>query len=288
MKNRNDEPMDPSTFPDAENPDEVPMILVVEDDADYRWLIVSGLKDEYQVLEADNGKEGLEKALEHIPDLVITDLMMPIMDGVELCRQLKTRMETSHIPVVMLTAKTSVESQIEGLEVGADDYVTKPFNMLLLRTRVQNLLETRRLLRERFTLQQIQSAQAVQEPDALKSDALDAPVPHSRMDGVFWDQICKALEGNYADAGFDIESLSSELNMSQRTLQRKIKGLTNRTPVQLIGDCRLKKAVALLHDSTGHVTDIAFKVGFGDLSYFYRLFKKEYGMNPSQYRDKNL
>ena len=268
----------------VEPSDETPVILVVEDDADYRWLIVSDLEDDYQVVEAENGKAGLEKALETIPDLVVTDLMMPAMDGIELCRRLKTGVETAHIPVVMLTAKTSAESQIEGLKTGADDYVTKPFNMVLLKARIHNLLETRRLLRSHFSSQFAQSAL---ELEGSASETLDMPELRSGVDRKFWDDLCRVLKKNHADPDFNIDALAIDLYMSQRSMQRKIKALMDLTPVQLIAEYRLKKAEALLMDHDVHVTDIAFKVGFGDLSHFYRLFKKKHGMNPSQYRDEN-
>jgi CheY-like chemotaxis protein/AraC-like DNA-binding protein len=280
--------MEPSDFSDEEVQNETPTILVVEDDADYRWLIVSGLKDDYHVIEAANGKDGLDKAVEHIPDFVVTDLMMPVLDGIELCRRLKTNILTSHVPVIMLTARTSVESQIKGLETGADDYVTKPFNMQLLKARIHNLLETRRLLRERFSRQLTRSTPNAQEPDHPGSDTLDEPILQSEMDREFWDKITFILRQNFTDPEYNIESLASELNMGQRSLQRKIKALLDRTPVQLIAEYRLKKAAALLLDNTVNITDAAFEAGFGDLSHFYRLFKKEYGMNPTEYRDENL
>ena len=276
MSKRNDESN--SGFDHSED---IPVILLVEDEADYRLLIASDLEEDYQVVEAANGKEGLAKALETIPDLVVTDLMMPVMDGIELCRSLKAVVETAHIPVVMLTAKTAVESQVEGLQTGADDYVTKPFNMLLLRARISNLLETRRLLRRHFAHEFAHST--AEDPI---SEMLEIPELRSGLDRAFWENLCRILKAHYADPDFNTDSLASELNMSQRSMQRKIKALVDLTPVQLIVEYRLKKAEALLKDPEMHVTDIAFDVGFGDLSHFYRVFKKKHGMPPSQYRDE--
>jgi len=278
MSKRNDES---NMRPD--HSEDTPVILLVEDEADYRLLIDSDLEEDYQVVEAANGKEGLEKALETIPDLVVTDLMMPVMDGIELCRSLKAVVQTAHIPVVMLTAKTAVESQVEGLQAGADDYVTKPFDMLLLRARIGNLLETRRLLRRHAAREFAWSTE--EDPG---SDTLDMPELRSDLDRAFWENLCRTLKANYADPGFNTDSLASELNMSQRSLQRKIKALMDLTPVQLIGEYRLKKAEAFLKDPEVHVTDIAFEVGFGDLSHFYRIFKKKHGMNPSQHREEKV
>ena len=260
------------------------VILVVEDEDDYRWLITSGLESDFKVLEAENGKQGLEIAMESIPDLVVTDLMMPAMGGIELCRILKETPDTSHIPVVMLTAKTSVDSQIQGLETGADDYVTKPFNMILLKTRIQNLLETRRLLREQFRgLQEITDVQ-----DTVELETLVAPQLQNRVDREFWGKMCDVLRQRYSDIDFVIDGMANELGMSQRSLQRKVKALCDCTPVQLIAEYRLRQAVKLLHDKSKHVTDVAYEVGFGDLSHFYRLFKKEFGKNPTEYRNNEF
>ena len=277
MSNRNDE-----SNMRRDLSEELPVILLVEDEADYRLLIASDLEEDYQVVEAANGKEGLEKALETVPDLIVTDLMMPVMDGIELCRRLKAGVETAHIPVVMLTAKTAVESQVEGLRSGADDYVTKPFNMMLLRARISNLLETRRLLRRHVAREFACSA----GEDPI-SEMLEIPELRSGLDRTFWENLCRILKASCADPDFNTDSLATELNMSQRSMQRKIKALVDLTPVQLIVEYRLKRAVALLNDPEMHVTDIAYDVGFGDLSHFYRIFKKKHGMTPSQYRDEN-
>ena len=268
---------------EPDHSEELPVILLVEDETDYRLLVASDLEEDYQVVEASNGKEGLEKALETIPDLVVTDLMMPVMDGIELCRRLKAGVETAHIPVVMLTAKTAVESQVEGLQTGADDYVTKPFNMLLLRTRINNLLETRRLLRRHFAREFAWSTE-----EDLCSETLDMPELRSDLDRAFWETLCRTLKAHYVDPDFNPDSLASKLNMSPRSLQRKIKALIDLTPVRLIGEYRLKKAEALLKDPEVHVTDVAFEVGFGDLSHFYRIFKKKHGMNPTGYREEKV
>ncbi len=258
----------------------LPVILVVEDEADYRLLISSDLQEDFQVVEATNGKEGLDIALDIIPDLVVTDVMMPVMDGIELCQQLKAKEETAHIPVVMLTAKSAVESQMAGFETGVDDYITKPFNMELLRVRISNLLRTRRLLRASYERQLTQS-----DDESAAASMLDVSELQSQVDREFWERLCNVLRENYAKPEFNIDLLASELNMSQRSMQRKIKALADLTPVQLIAEYRLKKVEALLKDAQIHVTDIAFEVGFGDLSHFYRIFKKKHGMSPSQYRE---
>ncbi len=265
--------------------DDLPVILVAEDDEDSRWLIVSELEGSYRVIEADNGKEALSMTLEQIPDLLVTDIMMPVMDGTELCRRVKEHPFTAHIPVVMLTAKSSVESQIEGFETGADAYITKPFSMELLKARIQNLLVMRRQLRKRFSeqLSDPEGMGYLQQP----ADVEMFPQPHfqNRMDGEFWEKSCEILKRRSAEIDFSIESLADELGMSQRSLQRKIKAVSDRTPVQLIAEYRLQQAVRLLSGTSRPITDVAYEAGFGDLSHFYRLFKKRFGRNPSQYRE---
>ncbi|MGB0413594.1 MAG: response regulator transcription factor [Coraliomargarita sp.] len=264
-----------------ENSADIPVILLVEDEAEYRQLIAADLQEGYHVVEAVNGKEGLEKALEIMPDLVLTDLMMPVMGGVELCRHLKGEVKTAHIPVLILTGETAVVSEVGGLEAGVDAYVTKPFNRQLLRARISNLLETRRCLSQHF------SRVLDSTSEDYVAEMPRVPELHSRVDRDFWDRLCEILRDNHADPEFNIDSLASDLNMSQRSAQRKIKALVDLTPVQLIAEYRLNKVEALLRDTRVNVTELAFKVGFGDLSHFYRIFKRKYGMSPSLYRDVN-
>lgn len=249
---------------------ECPLILVVEDDVDILSFIAMELGEEYRVLKAVDGQEGLELAMEHIPDLVVTDLMMPGMDGISLCHELKTNPETSHIPVVMLTAKTSVESQLEGLKTGADDYVTKPFSIVLLQARIANLLEMRRVLREQFSRQYVPGEQASFVSDDSEREFLE------RAAGVVKQQ--------YANWNFTAEEFAAALGMSLRTLQRKLKTITDLSPTGFITDFRMKTAADLLKLTSYTVTEIAFKVGYDESSSFSRSFKKAFAMSPSSYR----
>lgn len=252
---------------------EAPLILIVEDDIDIRLFISLGLSENYQVVEAVNGKDGLEKAREYVPDLVVTDLMMPVLDGIALCRELKTRPESSHIPVVMLTSKTSVESQLEGLQIGADDYITKPFNMILLEARIANLLESRRQLREQFSRQFIPGGYT--------------PFLENSTDREFLDKAVDAVEQHYADWDFKAEEFAASLNMSLRTLQRKLKAVADRNPTGFVNEFRMTKAAGLLLSTSLTVTEIAFQVGCDESSNFARLFRKHFKMSPSSYRAAN-
>ena len=252
--------------------DTLPLVLVVEDDADIRRFIAEGLEQRYRVEEAVDGADALEKANRLSPDLVVTDLMMPVMDGAELCRTLKSNMETSHIPVVMLTAKGSLEHQIEGLQTGADDYITKPFHMVILQTRIANLLASRKLLREQFSR------------DFMVSDH---PLPENTPDQEFLRKVFDVLDENYSDTEFAVEQFAQQLGMSLSTLQRKLKSLLDETPAKLIWNVRLKKSTGVLKSTDLRISEVAFEVGYLDPNHFSRQFKQLYGMTPSTYRTTN-
>jgi len=252
-----------------EMPEEIPLVLVVEDDVEFLSFIISELEESYRIISAVQGREGLRLAREHVPDLVVTDLMMPIMGGAELCQKLKSDPETSHIPVIMLTAKASVESQIEGLETGADDYITKPLIIELLLIRMKNLLETRKLLRERFN---------------LDFRGPGRPSIESSPDQDFLKKVFDVLEDHASDHEFTAEIFAHRMNISLRTLHRKLKALTDETPSKLIWNVRLKKAAALLRSSDLRITEIAYEVGFMESGHFSRQFKQFFGSSPSEYR----
>ena len=254
---------------DEEMP-EKPTLLLVEDDNDMRMFISSGLMDEYEVIEAVNGKDGLTKALLSVPDLIVTDVMMPEMDGVALCGELKTKLETSHIPVVMLTAKASVENQIEGLKTGADDYVTKPFHMELLRVRIANLLESRRLLREKL-----------RSDMPLFAPAFSGQGPEKK----FLDKAMGMLEENYSNWEFKADVFAVGMHMSRRTLLRKLKAVADRTTSEFILEYRMVKAAERLVNTNETIAEIAFQVGCDQATNFSRLFKKFHKTTPSEYRN---
>ncbi len=249
--------------------EETPLILVVEDDEDIRSFITDGLGPDYRIETADNGAAGLQIAKDQVPDLIITDLMMPVMDGIALCRELKTSLETSHIPVVMLTAKTSLEHQMEGLKTGADDYVTKPFHMELLRARVANLLESRRLLRENFLKEYSVGAAAVQENVSERE---------------FLEEASRIVEKYIDDTGFNLQVFADEFNMSLSSLKRKVKAVTGRTPNVFIQEYRISRAADLLRTTSEPVSEIAYRTGFDEPANFSKMFKKYLGKSPSQYR----
>ena len=247
----------------------LPTILLVEDNSDMRHFITEQLIQFYKVKEAINGEVGLQKALADAPDLIITDLMMPKMDGIELCKKLKTDVHTSHIPVIMLTAKAGQENKIEGLQTGADDYLTKPFDGNELLVRTKNLIEQRQRLRALFSNKEVNV-----EPKKITVTSIDQK---------FLEDVLSLLEERYSSSEFGVPQMQKALAMSKTQLHRKLKALTNEAPGELLRNFRLKRAAQLLTQNADSVTQIAYKVGFNNLSYFAKCFKELYGVSPSSY-----
>jgi DNA-binding response OmpR family regulator/nitrogen-specific signal transduction histidine kinase len=241
------------------------LILVVEDNADVREYIKDNLSDNYCVLEASDGLEGIEKARETVPDLVLSDVMMPKKDGYELCRTLKSDERTSHIPVILLTAKAASENKLEGLETGADDYLIKPFEPKELQVRIKNLIELRRKLRERF-----------KTSVPLKP----GEVAVTSMDDVFLKRVIVAVEQHMGEEHFHTDDLAREVGLSRVQLHRKLTALTNQPPGDFIRYLRLHRAMELIEKNAGTISEIAYVVGFNDPSYFSKCFHKQFGKAP--------
>ena len=254
----------------------VPILLIVEDNADLRHYIRGFLEGAYEILECENGNTGYQKATEIIPDLVISDVMMPEMDGYELCRKLKTDERTSHIPVILLTARADMDSKIEGLETGADDFITKPFDPLELQTRIKNLVKQRIVLQERFN----RNIRKLGIEQMMKVDAPD----FTSIDQRFFQKAIDLILHHLSESEYNIEILASEMSLSRRQLHRKIVSLTGNSPVRFIRSIRLNRAAEMLAKKTGNVTEIAFEVGFNNLSWFAKSFKEQFGVLPSEYK----
>jgi DNA-binding response OmpR family regulator/anti-sigma regulatory factor (Ser/Thr protein kinase) len=257
--------------PRSDTYDQLPLVLVVEDNADLRHYMREQFGAGYRVLEANDGEAGLQRAIEAVPDLVISDLMMPRMDGFELCRRLKTDQRTSHIPVILLTARAGGDSRVEGLETGADDYLTKPFDPRELRVRVRNLIEGRQKLREQF------GRQVTLEPKAIAITSADEK---------FLTRAVEAVEAHMGNPDFSVERFEEAMTMSKLQLYRKLKALTDQSPSEFIRNLRLKRAAALLAARSGSVAEITYEVGFNNLSYFAKCFRAAYGMSPSEYASR--
>ena len=245
------------------------IILVVEDLKEMREFIVNILSSKYSVVEASNGENGILKAKEILPDLVISDIMMPIKNGLELSKILKADEKTSHIPIVLLTAKASEESKLNGLEAGADNYLTKPFNPKELKIRVKNILKLQEKIREQIKSELF----VVPKGNKIKS-----------KEKLFVDKVLEIIDKNMHESNFGVEDLASKMFISKSQLYRKVKALTDYTPVQLILNYRLKKATELIEQNYGSITEVAYEVGFNNLGYFSQTFKKEYGVSPNQYK----
>jgi signal transduction histidine kinase/DNA-binding response OmpR family regulator len=245
------------------------IILVVEDSADFRDYIRGSLEPLYTVVEAKDGEEGIKKAQKIIPDLIISDIMMPGKDGYELCRELKNDIKTCHIPIILLTAKASEESVIQGLETGADDYITKPFSTKILCARIKNLIDLRR------QLQLKRKRQMTLQPTEILI---------SSMDEEFYKDLQDTIEKNLADPEFNVDQLGKKLYMSRATLYRKIIALTDASPLQFIRSYRLKRAAQLLKGHFGNVTEVAVEVGFTNIAYFSQCFKEEFHQLPSIFK----
>ncbi|MFS4447326.1 tetratricopeptide repeat protein [Maribacter sp. 2307UL18-2] len=248
---------------------EVPKILVVEDNEDMRQFINVQLLKNYRVIEAKNGEQGLKLASSDAPDLIVTDLMMPKMDGLELCNRLKTNLDTSHIPIIMLTARAGEANKIEGLETGADAYLTKPFSAKELLARARNLIDQRQHLQAYY-----QKSERTIAPKKITTTSLDRK---------FMEKVLNLFEEQHTDANFGVPQMQQELAMSKTQLHRKTKALTNETPGELLRNFRLKRAAQLLSQKSDTVTQIAYQVGFNNLSYFAKCFKALYGVSPSSY-----
>ncbi|NIM15492.1 MAG: response regulator, partial [Candidatus Aminicenantes bacterium] len=270
------EPGPPEYTGEETRPDDQPgkdIVLVVEDSVDMRQYIKNALEPQYNVEEAVDGREGIQKAQEIIPDLIISDIMMPEIDGYELCRVLKTDRTTSHVPIILLTAKAAEENIIQGLETGADDYITKPFNTRILLTRIKNLIDLRR------HLQQTIDREMMLQPTKIAV---------SPVDKEFMEELKTVIETNISDPDFSVEELSKKLYMSHATLYRKIQAITGESPRDFIRSYRLKRGAELLKSSYGNVGDVAFEVGFSSTSYFIKCFKEKFQQLPSSYMVSRL
>lgn len=242
-----------------------PIILIVEDNEEIKAYIKSAFGNQFLILEAENGMLGLSIAEKYIPDIVITDIMMPKMDGQELLRFLKTNEKTSHIPVILLTAKASQESKLEGYETGADDYITKPFHLKELLVRVKNLLDQREKLRQRF------SRTVVLQPKEIAITSADEN---------FLNRCISAVEKHMSDSEFSVEELGKEVGMSRSQLHRKLKALIDQSTSEFIRNIRLKRAAELVKNKYGNTAEIAYEVGFNSVSYFIKCYKEVYGKTP--------
>jgi DNA-binding response OmpR family regulator len=248
-----------------------PAILVIDDNDDIRFYLKDNLRNNYHVFEAANGKDGWEKVRQLLPELVVSDVMMPQMNGMELCRLIKQDPHTSHIPVILLTARTAEEQKLEGYETGANDYITKPFSFAILESRIRNLLAQQEAMRKLFQKQ---------------IDVKPSEISITSVDEKFISQALETVEKNMSNSDFSVEDLSRAMHMSRVALYKKLLSLTGKSPLDFIRTIRLKRAAQLLEKSQLNVSEIAYEVGFNNPKYFARFFRKEFNVLPSEYVKK--
>lgn len=244
------------------------VMLIVEDNKDVMTFLVENFEDKFKIETAFNGREGIDKAIASVPDIIISDVMMPEISGTILCRTLKTDNRTSHIPIILLTARGQIANKLEGLETGADDYITKPFSIRILETKIWNLIEQRQMLRERYR------KEITLQPQNI---AITSP------DEEFLTKVMSFIESHITDPELNVENLAKEVFMSRTTLYRKIKALTGKTTIEFIRTVKLKRAAQLLKSNACNVNEAAYMSGFTDIDYFRKYFKEEYNKTPTEF-----
>lgn len=247
----------------------LPSLLLIEDNEDFRYYLRDNLRSQYRIYEAKDGREGLTKTLALLPDLIVSDVMMPVMDGIELCQKIKSDSRISHIPVVLLTARSKDEQKLEGLECGADDYITKPFSFDILQLRIKRLVQQQEQLHKDFR-------------KFIEVKASDIKI--TSLDETLIRKAVECVESNISDADFSVEDLSRELGMSRVHLYKKLLALTGKSPLEFIRTIRLQRAAQLLEKSQLSVSEVAYQTGFNNPKYFARHFKDEFGILPSAYQ----
>jgi len=250
----------------------LPVVLIAEDDHDLNRFVADGLRHTYHIIPTFNGKDALEQARKQNPDLIISDIMMPEMDGFELCGRLRKELSTSHIPVIFLTAKTMQHDEIKGLKLGAVDYICKPFNLVALKLKIQNILENQKIVQEKIKTQQLL------EPENIELSSLDE---------LFLKDAVETVNRFLDDPVFDVERFSHEMGISANQAYRKIKALTGQTAKEFIRNQRLKTAANMLLQKRRSISEVIYMVGFSSPSYFARCFREYYGFTPKEYIEKN-
>lgn len=251
----------------------LPTILLVDDEEEILDFLERSLKEFYTILRAENGEDALKILLADPIQLVVSDIMMPVMDGLELCKAIKTNFEISHIPVILLTAKNTIQAKVEGLELGADAYIEKPFSKEHLKAQINSLIANRSTIRNYFASSPLVNIKTI---------------GHTNADKNFLEQLNEIIINNMDDPDLDVEKLAKLMTMSRITLYRKIKAISNLTPNELINISRLKKAAELLVENDHKIYEVAYMVGFSSQSNFARNFNKQFNMSPSEFINSKL
>ena len=272
--------LDEVEMPSVEISKDKTVVLVIDDNPDIRSVIASVLKESYIVISASNGAKGIKMAVKYVPDLIICDVMMPIMDGLECCRRLKTEPATSHIPVLILTACSMDEQRIQGYECGADGYLSKPFNSRVLLSRCQSLIENRK----RINPLQTTGRTEVRVADAAMPESNEVSV--AGLDNEFYSKFVELVEQEMSDPNLTVDSIARRMGLGRTQFYRKLKALTNYSPVELLRNMRLAKARSLLTATDRSVSEIAYEVGFSTPAYFGKCYKDRYNETPTDIRER--
>ncbi|HWR75568.1 MAG TPA: response regulator [Bacteroidales bacterium] len=264
--------------------DDEPVLLFVEDNEELRSFLKIILSDSFHVIEAGNGSEGLEIARSQLPDIIITDLMMPVMDGLEMARRIKEEVTTSHIPIVVLTAKTDLDTQVEALKTGVDDFITKPFSSTYLRAKIESILSQRKKLQEAF----MTNLAAFRPGGTAKTMEISPSAPAIEpYDDKLMKKVMEVMEQNISNADLTVEELVSGIGIGRSVFFKKLKSLTGFSPIGFIREVRVKRAAQLIESGEYTISQVTYMVGCNDPHYFSRIFKQRFGLTPTEYRDKH-
>ncbi|HAH26045.1 MAG TPA: hybrid sensor histidine kinase/response regulator, partial [Prolixibacteraceae bacterium] len=258
---------------EAEKNGKILTVVIVEDNTDLRNFLKNTLSASYNCLEANDGKEGYELITRIVPDIIISDVIMPKMDGYEMCEKVKENSKTCHIPIILLTANNASEHIISGYSKGADAYITKPFDMSIIKVQISRLIKNRELIREKYMTHNFM---------------VEVSTSNMTRDDEFIIQLRKLLENNLSESDFNVKKLSADLNISTTHLYRKLKTLTGLSPVEFIRMFKLQKACELLSNSNLSIKEIGYSLGFNNLSYFVKCFREQFAVTPSAYRQKGM
>lgn len=271
-------------FRDEDESENETSVLIVEDNVELRSFLYNSLASCYKVLQAENGQQGLDMAKDFVPDIIVSDLMMPVMDGMEMIKRIKEDNMICHIPIIILSARSSLDDKISGIEQGVDDYITKPFSATYLRVRIAALLKKRKELQQYFMERFAQKLPAT--VPAENADSVEEEPKISAMDESFMQQVMDFMEANMSNEDLEIESFAEKLCVSRAVFYRKLKSITGYTPVEFVRVIRLKRAIQLIKYNSFTVSELAYMTGFSDPKYFARCFKKMTGMTPTEYREQ--
>jgi len=274
--------LDADDIPENDAADKKQLMLLIEDNAELRGFMRTLFEPTFSVIEAADGEEGLTKSLQLIPDVIISDIMMPGINGLELTKYLRANFITSHVPVVLLTAKSTLDDRLEGLEYGADDYITKPFSSKYLKAKIENLLARRRKLQESFHANLMDNTS---DKAAEPADSAETVSPNDRK---FLDKLLALMEKNMDNGDLMVEELARELAMSRSVFFKKLKALTGLAPIEFIREIRIKRAAELILENEFNLTEISEMVGINDSRYFSKCFKAIFKMTPTEYKEQNL